>query len=116
MAGSVRWKRMGELADVIVSQSVSFEISGAELARQKTLLIIVGGEVLYIADGSDLGNGAVAEILPGQHFSTPMGVERGGLFCLPRWSLRPTACSFLNISNEEGLDVLGKQFMLPMTW
>jgi urease alpha subunit len=52
---------VGKLADVVVLQSNYFEVPEAEIARQKTLLTMVGGEVMFIADGVDFGNGVVAK-------------------------------------------------------
>ncbi|KAI9151397.1 amidohydrolase [Paramyrothecium foliicola] len=50
---------VGKLADIIVLQANYFEVPDDELARQKSLLTMVGGEVVYIADGVDFGNGVV---------------------------------------------------------
>ncbi|KAM0281599.1 hypothetical protein ACHAQH_003468 [Verticillium albo-atrum] len=50
---------VGKLADVIILQANYFEVPDDELARQKTLLTMRGGEVVYIADGVDFGNGVV---------------------------------------------------------
>lgn len=52
---------VGKLADVIVLQANYFEVPEEELARQKTLLTMLGGEVVYIADGVDFKNGVTAK-------------------------------------------------------
>ncbi|EEU34645.1 uncharacterized protein NECHADRAFT_77170 [Fusarium vanettenii 77-13-4] len=52
---------VGKVADVIILQSNYFEVPDEEIARQKTLVTMVGGEVVYIAEGVDFGNGAVAK-------------------------------------------------------
>ncbi|RSM09197.1 hypothetical protein CEP52_004266 [Fusarium oligoseptatum] len=52
---------VGKVADVIILQSNYFEVPDEEIARQKTLMTMVGGEVVYIAEGVDFGNGAVAK-------------------------------------------------------
>lgn len=49
------------MADVIILQSNYFEVPDDEIARQKSLVTMVGGEVVYIAEGVDFGNGAVAK-------------------------------------------------------
>lgn len=45
---------MGKVADVIVLDRNYFEVP-EEIARQKVLLTMLGGEVLYVADGTNLG-------------------------------------------------------------
>ncbi|CAG1975544.1 unnamed protein product [Fusarium graminearum] len=45
----------GKLADVIVLENNFFKVPEAELGRQKVLLTMVGGEVLYVAKGHDFG-------------------------------------------------------------
>lgn len=52
---------VGKLADVIILKANYFEVPDEELARQKALLTMVGGEVMYIADGVDFGNGVTAK-------------------------------------------------------
>ncbi|KAJ4180530.1 hypothetical protein NW755_011627 [Fusarium falciforme] len=52
---------VGKVADVIILQSNYFEVPDDEIARQKSLMTMVGGEVVYIAEGVDFGNGAVAK-------------------------------------------------------
>jgi hypothetical protein len=52
---------VGKLADVIVLKANYFEVPDEELARQKTLLTMVGGEVMYIADGVDFGDNVTAK-------------------------------------------------------
>lgn len=44
---------------MIILKANYFEVPDEELARQKTLLTMVGGEVVYIADGVDFGNGVL---------------------------------------------------------
>ncbi|KAF6823035.1 amidohydrolase 3 [Colletotrichum plurivorum] len=46
---------VGKVADVIVLDKNYFEVPEEEIARQKVLLTMLGGEVLYVADGTDLG-------------------------------------------------------------
>ncbi|RNJ55475.1 hypothetical protein D7B24_008523 [Verticillium nonalfalfae] len=50
---------VGKLADVIVLQANYFEVPDEEIARQKTLLTMLGGEVVYIAEGVNFANGVV---------------------------------------------------------
>jgi predicted amidohydrolase YtcJ len=45
----------GKLADVIVLENNFFKVPEEELGRQKVLLTMVGGEVLYVAKGHDFG-------------------------------------------------------------
>ncbi|KAI8721505.1 Amidohydro-3 domain-containing protein [Fusarium sp. LHS14.1] len=52
---------VGKVADVIILQSNYFEVPDDEIARQKTLVTMVGGEVVYIAEDVDFGNDAVAK-------------------------------------------------------
>ncbi|KAF5976590.1 putative amidohydrolase ytcJ [Fusarium bulbicola] len=51
---------VGKLADAIVLKANYFEVPEEHIARQKTLLTMVGGEVVYIADGVDFKNGVKA--------------------------------------------------------
>lgn len=46
---------VGKLADVIILEKNFFKVPESELARQKVLLTMVGGEVVYVADGEDFG-------------------------------------------------------------
>jgi len=46
---------VGKLADLIVLERNYFEVPEAEIARQKVLLTMLGGEVVYVADGQDFG-------------------------------------------------------------
>ncbi|KAH6685429.1 amidohydrolase family-domain-containing protein [Plectosphaerella plurivora] len=52
---------VGKLADVVVLERNYFEVPEEEIARQKTLLTMVGGDLVFMADGVDFGNGAVAK-------------------------------------------------------
>ncbi|KAM5350825.1 hypothetical protein ACJ41O_007330 [Fusarium nematophilum] len=54
---------VGKIADVIILKANYFEVPDDEIARQKSLMTMVGGEVVYIAEGVDFGNGAVAKFL-----------------------------------------------------
>ncbi|KAJ3462333.1 hypothetical protein MRS44_007119 [Fusarium solani] len=45
----------GKLADIIVLEKNFFKVPDEELGRQRVLLTMVGGEVLYVADGQDFG-------------------------------------------------------------
>ncbi|KAF5543302.1 amidohydrolase [Fusarium mexicanum] len=47
---------VGKLADAIVLKANYFEVPEEHIARQKTLLTMVGGEVVYIADEVDFKN------------------------------------------------------------
>ena len=51
---------VGKLADAIVLKANYFEVPEDEIARQKVLLTMVGGEVVYIADEIDFRNGVEA--------------------------------------------------------
>ena len=42
---------VGKLADIIVLEHNYFEVPEADIAKQKVLLTMVGGDVLYVADG-----------------------------------------------------------------
>ncbi|KAH7020251.1 amidohydrolase family-domain-containing protein [Ilyonectria destructans] len=46
---------VGKLADIIVLNKDFFKVPKEELARQTVLLTMVGGEVVYVADGHDFG-------------------------------------------------------------
>ncbi|KAI3571633.1 amidohydrolase family-domain-containing protein [Fusarium oxysporum f. sp. albedinis] len=46
---------VGKLADIIVLENNFFKVPEEKLGRQKVLLTMVGGEVLYIADGHSFG-------------------------------------------------------------
>ncbi|KAH7137765.1 amidohydrolase family-domain-containing protein [Dactylonectria macrodidyma] len=46
---------VGKLADVIILENNFFKVPKEKLGRQKVLLTMVGGEVLYVADGHDFG-------------------------------------------------------------
>ncbi|KAH8892413.1 hypothetical protein GQ53DRAFT_861677 [Thozetella sp. PMI_491] len=46
---------VGKLADMIVLESDFFRLPDDELGRQRVLLTMVGGQVLYVADGQDFG-------------------------------------------------------------
>lgn len=48
---------VGKVADVIVLDKNYFEVPEEEIARQKVLLTMLGGEVLYVAEGTDFGQG-----------------------------------------------------------
>ncbi|KNA98068.1 hypothetical protein FOXG_02511 [Fusarium oxysporum f. sp. lycopersici 4287] len=48
---------VGKLADAIILKANYFEVPEQHIARQKTLLTMVGGEVVYIADEVDFKNG-----------------------------------------------------------
>lgn len=48
---------MGKVADVIILDRNYFEVPEEEIARQKVLLTMLGGEVLYVADGANFGEG-----------------------------------------------------------
>ncbi|CVL06525.1 uncharacterized protein FPRN_05189 [Fusarium proliferatum] len=52
---------IGKLADAIVLKANYFEVPAEHIARQKTLLTMVGGEVVYIADEVDFKNGVKAK-------------------------------------------------------
>jgi hypothetical protein len=52
---------VGKLADAIVLKANYFEVPEEHIARQKTLLTMVGGEVVYISDGVDFKNGVKAK-------------------------------------------------------
>lgn len=45
----------GKLADIIVLEKNFFKVPDEELGRQRVLLTMVGGEVLYVAEGQDFG-------------------------------------------------------------
>ncbi|KAH7139748.1 amidohydrolase family-domain-containing protein [Dactylonectria estremocensis] len=45
----------GKLADIIVLDKNFFKVPAEELGRQTVLLTMVGGEVVYVADGHDFG-------------------------------------------------------------
>lgn len=45
----------GKLADIIVLENNFFKVPEEELGRQKVLLTMVGGEVVYVAKGHDFG-------------------------------------------------------------
>lgn len=47
----------GKVADIIILESNYFEVPEEEIARQKVLLTMLGGEVLYLADGTNFGEG-----------------------------------------------------------
>ncbi|KAJ0122039.1 amidohydrolase 3 [Diaporthe amygdali] len=44
---------VGKVADVIILDRNYFEVPEEEIARQKVLLTMLGGEVVYVADGAD---------------------------------------------------------------
>lgn len=46
---------VGKVADVIILDRNYFEVPEEEIARQKVLLTMLGGEVVYVADGADFG-------------------------------------------------------------
>ncbi|KAM0268462.1 hypothetical protein ACHAPA_004983 [Fusarium lateritium] len=46
---------VGKLADVIILENNFFKVPKEELGRQKVLLTMVGGEVVYVADGQNFG-------------------------------------------------------------
>ncbi|KAL1853927.1 hypothetical protein Daus18300_011669 [Diaporthe australafricana] len=46
---------VGKVADVIILERNYFEVPEEEIARQKVLLTMLGGEVLYVADGVSFG-------------------------------------------------------------
>ncbi|KAH7324137.1 amidohydrolase family-domain-containing protein [Stachybotrys elegans] len=46
---------VGKLADVIILESNYFELPDEEIGRQKVLLTMLGGEVLYVSDGMSFG-------------------------------------------------------------
>ncbi|KAF4451231.1 putative amidohydrolase ytcJ [Fusarium austroafricanum] len=52
---------VGKLADAIILKANYFEVPESQIARQKTLLTMVGGEIVYIADKVDFGNGVKAK-------------------------------------------------------
>ncbi|KAF4475802.1 amidohydrolase, partial [Fusarium agapanthi] len=52
---------VGKLADAIVLKANYSEVPEEHIARQKTLLTMVGGEVVYIADEVDFKNGVKAK-------------------------------------------------------
>lgn len=62
----------GKLADLIVLDKDFFEIPDEELGRPKVLLTMLGGEVLYVADGYDFG---VRARYPNED-ETPSGLSR----------------------------------------
>lgn len=45
----------GKLADAIILERDYFEVDEEELGRNRVLLTMVGGEVVYVADGEDFG-------------------------------------------------------------
>lgn len=45
----------GKFADVIVLENDYFKVPEAALGRQKVLLTMVGGNVVYLADGAGIG-------------------------------------------------------------
>jgi hypothetical protein len=55
---------IGKLADMIVLENNYFEVPDEALGRQKVLLTMVGGEVVYLADGAGAGFGAVTAKFP----------------------------------------------------
>jgi len=46
----------GKLADVVVLRDDFFTVPDEALGRQKVLLTMLGGRVLFVADGAGLGN------------------------------------------------------------
>ncbi|KAH7141531.1 amidohydrolase family-domain-containing protein [Dactylonectria estremocensis] len=46
---------VGKLADIIVLDGNFMEVAEEELGRQSTVLTMVGGEVVYVADGENFG-------------------------------------------------------------
>lgn len=52
---------VGKLADVVVLENDYFGVPEEELARNRALLTMVGGEVLYIAEDVSFGPGVVAK-------------------------------------------------------
>jgi hypothetical protein len=46
---------VGKLADIVVLERNYFEVPEAELGRQRVLLTMLGGEVLYVADNAGDG-------------------------------------------------------------
>ena len=47
---------VGKLADIIVLKRNYFEVPEEEIAQQQVLLTMLGGDVLYIAEGSNFGD------------------------------------------------------------
>lgn len=47
--------QVGKLADVIVLNKNFFDVPVEEAGRNKVLLTMVGGEVVYVSDGEDFG-------------------------------------------------------------
>lgn len=47
----------GKVAGIIILENNYFEVPEEEIARQKVLLTMLGGEVLYLADGTNFGEG-----------------------------------------------------------
>ncbi|KAF4451839.1 amidohydrolase ytcJ-like [Fusarium austroafricanum] len=45
----------GKLADIIILENNFFKVPESKLGRQKVLLTMVGGEVVYVADGQNFG-------------------------------------------------------------
>lgn len=54
---------VGKVADVIILDRNYFEVPEEEIARQKVLLTMLGGEVLYVADGASFGEGVTPKFL-----------------------------------------------------
>jgi hypothetical protein len=54
----------GKLADIIVLENNYFEVPEAALGRQRVLLTMVGGEVVYLAEGAGEGFEAVTAKFP----------------------------------------------------
>ncbi|KAL8347839.1 hypothetical protein RB601_002857 [Gaeumannomyces tritici] len=52
---------VGKLADAVVLENDYFSVPEEELGRNRALLTMVGGDVLYVADGADFGPGVVAK-------------------------------------------------------
>lgn len=48
---------VGKVADIIILDRNYFEVPEEDIARQKVLLTMLGGEVLYVADGAYFGEG-----------------------------------------------------------
>ncbi|KAK2133703.1 amidohydrolase family-domain-containing protein [Fusarium oxysporum II5] len=46
---------VGKLADIIILENNFFKVPESKLGRQKVLLTMVGGEVVYVADGQNFG-------------------------------------------------------------
>ena len=52
---------VGKLADIIVLERNYFEVPEDEIARNRVLLTMLGGDVVHVAEGSNFGTMAVSK-------------------------------------------------------